>query len=143
MLLTTVIKSPQLAAHVLYAVGIIGPKNGIAAYAARGSANEPATNMSTRSVRKRIHVSYRAPPAFRTAFPLLSHLLSFHYGLIRERICPAFGEKIRAYSLAVKFRSPKPTSQVRVLVGPQKMNKAIRCDGFELVRENQFNPSMR
>lgn len=35
-----------------------------------------------------------------------------------------------AYSLVVKFRSPKPTSQVRVLVGPQRRNN--RESGFSL-----------
>ncbi len=70
MLLMTVMSKPNPAGQTLDPLGIIGPKNGIAACAANGNASEPIVNRSAkRGMRERMALSYLAQLCLKRLFP--------------------------------------------------------------------------
>lgn len=88
----------------------MGPKKGIPAYVESGNANEPTNSSSAnKGARERIFLSYRFPPCVGRFSPTpLS-------GIVRTRV----------HRIMVVHRSPKPTVQVRFLVGPPKQKPPL------------------
>ena len=116
MLLMTTISKPHPAGQTLNSPGIIGPKKGIPpACAASGNAKAPAVKKSARrNMRERMLLSYRAQLRPRRLFP--HPTICYRENTAVAAPCTVS----RAYSLVVKFPSPKRKSQVRVLVGPPR-----------------------
>lgn len=142
-LLITSMSKPQPAAHRLYASGTIGPKNGTAAYAATGNANSPTANRSIKRVwRERIPVSYRGQQCVAWLFPFRLIWYRCHTGPISVACTDMHPRSedaemsadvhfrissLRVHRIVVVHRSPKPTVQVRFLVGPHKRSRSLRA----------------
>src|SRR5258708_6301535 len=89
MLLMTMMRPPQLAGQRFHAVGIMGPKNGMAACARCGRTKVPVVKMSARrAVRERMGLIIARAAGAARAFPTAPLLLRFSgraYSLMVER----------------------------------------------------------